>query len=133
MFLLYSFVLALAIIVAGPYWLWEMLRHGKYRTGLRERLGIIPRRVRGGDGKCIWIHAVSVGEVLAISELARALRANLSDHRVVISTTTDTGQKLAASRFGSENVFYFPLDFAFAVRRWFAALKPDLVILGETE
>lgn len=133
MFLLYSFVLALAIIVAGPYWLWEMLRHGKYRTGLRERLGIIPRRVRGGAGKCIWIHAVSVGEVLAISELARSLRENLSDHRVVISTTTDTGQKLAASRFGSENVFYFPLDFAFAVRRWFAFLKPDLVILGETE
>src|SRR5215467_454997 len=110
-----------------------MLRHGKYRTGLRERLGIIPRRVRGGARRCIWIHAVSVGEVLAISELARALRSDLSDHRVVISTTTDTGQKLAASRFGSENVFYFPLDFAFAVRRWFAALKPDLVILGETE
>jgi 3-deoxy-D-manno-octulosonic-acid transferase len=110
-----------------------MLRHAKYRAGLRERFGIIPRRVRGGGAKCIWIHAVSVGEVLAISELARALRSDLSDHRVVISTTTDTAQKLAASRFGSENVFYFPLDFAFAVRRWFAVLKPDLVILGETE
>ena len=133
MFLVYSVVLGLAILVAGPYWLWEMLRHAKYRAGLRERLGIIPRRVRGGAAKCIWIHAVSVGEVLAISELARSLRSDLSDHRVVISTTTDTGQKLAASRFGSENVFYFPLDFGFAVRRWFAALKPDLVILGETE
>jgi len=133
MFLLYSVVLGLAIMVAGPYWLWEMLRHRKYRAGLPERLGIIPRRVRGGNRKCIWIHAVSVGEVLALSELARALRSDLSDHRVVISTTTDTGQKLAAGRFGSENVFYFPLDFAFAVRRWFAVLKPDLVILGETE
>lgn len=133
MFFLYSVVLGLAILVAGPYWLWEMLRHGKYRAGLGERLGIIPRRVRLGDRKCVWIHAVSVGEVLAISELARSLRSDLSDHRVVISTTTDTGQKLAASRFGSENVFYFPLDFAFAVRRWFAVLKPELVILGETE
>jgi 3-deoxy-D-manno-octulosonic-acid transferase len=133
MFLLYSVVLGLAMIVTGPYWLWEMLRHGKYRAGLGERLGIIPSRVRGGTRKCIWIHAVSVGEVLAISELARALESDQSDHRVVISTTTDTGQKLAASRFGSENVFYFPLDFAFAVRRWFAVLKPDLVILAETE
>src|SRR5215469_7477890 len=133
MFFLYSIVLGLAIIVSGPYWLWEMLRHGKYRAGLRERLGIIPRRVRGGTRRCIWIHAVSVGEVLAITELARVLRLDLSDHRVVISTTTDTGQNLAASRFGSENVFYFPLDFAFAVRRWFAFLKPDLVILAETE
>jgi 3-deoxy-D-manno-octulosonic-acid transferase len=110
-----------------------MLRHAKYRAGLRERLGIIPRRVRGGARKCIWIHAVSVGEVLAISELARSIRSELSDHRLVISTTTDSGQQLAASRFGSENVFYFPLDFGFAVRRWFAVLKPDLVILGETE
>ena len=133
MFLVYSVVLGLAILVSGPYWLWEMLRHAKYRAGLRERLGIIPRRVRGGGAKCIWIHAVSVGEVLAISELARSLRSDLPDHRVVISTTTDTGQKLATSRFGSENVFYFPLDFGFAVRRWFAELKPDLVILGETE
>jgi len=133
MFLLYSVVLGLTIIVTGPYWLWEMLRHGKYRAGLRERLGIIPSRVRAGTRKCIWIHAVSVGEVLAISELARALQSDLSGHRVVISTTTDTGQNLAASRFGSENVFYFPLDFAFAVRRWFAVLKPDLVILAETE
>ena len=133
MFLLYSVVLGLAMIVAAPYWLWEMLRHRKYRAGLAERLGIIPRRVRGGARKCIWIHAVSVGEVLAVSELARALRSDLPDHRVVISTTTDTGQKLAAGRFGSDNVFYFPLDFAFAVRRWFAALEPDLVILGETE
>src|SRR5215469_12861491 len=124
MFLVYSVVLGLAILVSGPYWLWEMLRHAKYRAGLRERLGSIPRRVRNGTAKCIWIHAVSVGEVLAISELARALRSDLSDHRVVISTTTDTGQKLAAGRFGSENVFYFPLDFAFAVRRWFAELKP---------
>jgi 3-deoxy-D-manno-octulosonic-acid transferase len=133
MYFLYSVLLALALVVASPYWLWQMLRHGKYRTSLRQRFGVIPARLRHSGRKCAWIHAVSVGEVLAISELARGLRAEMPDYRIVVSTTTDTGQKLAASRFGPDNVFYFPLDFAFAVRRWFNALKPDLVILAETE
>ena len=51
----------------------------------------------------------------------------------MISTTTDTGQRLAASRFGAEDVFYFPLDFAFAARRWIAALQPALIVIAETE
>ena len=133
MYLLYSVLLALGLVVGSPYWLFEMIRHGKYRKGMRERFGAVPERVRGSNEKSIWIHAVSVGEVLAVSELARALSSDFAELRVVISTTTDTGQKLAESRFGAENVFYFPLDFAFAVRRWLTALKPELVVVAETE
>ncbi len=132
MYAIYSTLLGLALILGSPYWLFEMLRHGKYRRGLRERFGSFPKRVHR-DGPSIWVHAVSVGEVLAVSELVRRLRAEFPNHRVLISTTTDTGQKLAASRFGAENVFYFPLDFAFAVRRWMRALRPELIVVAETE
>ena len=81
----------------------------------------------------IWIHAVSVGEVLAVSELVRQLRSEYPEHRVVVSTTTDTGQKLAASRFGADSVFYFPFDLAFCVKPYFEALQPELVVVAETE
>ena len=132
MYLIYSGLLAAAFVLGSPYWLFEMLRHGKYRKGLRERLGFVPARLREGRPS-IWVHAVSVGEVLAVSELIKRLRVEFPSHRVVISTTTDTGQKLAASKFGAENAFYFPLDFGFVVRRWMRALRPELVVVAETE
>jgi 3-deoxy-D-manno-octulosonic-acid transferase len=82
----------------------------------------------------IWIHAVSVGEVVAASGVIEKLReGRFASHRVLISTTTRTGQKLAAKRFGAERVFYFPLDFAFAIRPYLQALNPALVIVAETE
>ena len=133
MYFAYSALIALVLILGSPYWVYEMLRHGKYRKGLKERLGIVPAKLRLGSQTCIWVHAVSVGEVLAVSELVHQLRTSFPKYRIVLSTTTDTGQKLAAERFGVENVFYFPLDFAFAARRWFRALRPELVVIAETE
>jgi 3-deoxy-D-manno-octulosonic-acid transferase len=133
MYLLYSALLAVVLVLGSPYWLFQMLRHGKYRRGLWQRLGVVPERFRGSTKPSIWIHAVSVGEVLAVSELVPALRAQFPDYRVVISATTDTGQKLAQARFGAENVFYFPIDFAFAGRRWITALRPALIVIAETE
>jgi 3-deoxy-D-manno-octulosonic-acid transferase len=111
-----------------------MARLGKYRAGLSERLGIVPNRlVQNAEGPVIWIHAVSVGEALAISELVSRLRARFATASILISTTTQTGQKLAAERFGAENVFYFPLDFAFAIRPYLRRLKPEVIVLAETE
>jgi len=81
----------------------------------------------------IWIHAVSVGEVVASSAVIRALPEKFPSHRVLISTTTSTGQKLAAQRFGAENVFYFPAHFAFAIQPYLDALRPELVVVAETE
>ena len=133
MYFLYSALLAAALLLGSPYWLFQMLRHGKYRRGLGERFGRVPKRIRQDTSHSIWVHAVSVGEVLAVSELVRQLRSEYRDHRVVISTTTDTGQKLAASRFGAESVFYFPFDFEFCVRPYFAALQPELIVIAETE
>src|SRR5579864_505598 len=134
MYLIYSALLAAGLLVSLPYWLLQRLRHGKYRAGLGERLGRIPQRlVVQPAPPAIWVHAVSVGEVVAISGLVAELTKRFSRHRVVISTTTDTGQKLARARFGAENVFYFPLDFAFAIRPYLRLFQPELVVIAETE
>jgi 3-deoxy-D-manno-octulosonic-acid transferase len=130
----YSLALALALIVGAPYWLFRMAASGKYREGLSERLGFVPKRLLHNEGRpVIWVHAVSVGELLAASRMVAELQAKLPDWRIVVSTTTRTGQALAQDRFGKENVFYFPLDFAFAVRAYLRALKPRMLVLMETE
>ncbi|HTD23231.1 MAG TPA: 3-deoxy-D-manno-octulosonic acid transferase [Terriglobales bacterium] len=141
MYLLYSLAATLALLLSAPWWLFRMLRHDKYRAGLRERLGAVPTRLCGRDvacyvskeQSCIWIHAVSVGEVLAVGQLIKELSAANPGTRIFLSTTTAAGQKLARERHGEENVFYFPLDFAFAIRPYFKRLQPKLVILAETE
>src|SRR4030081_3319518 len=133
MYAFYSALLAFFLVLTLPYWLLQMMRHGKYRAGLRQRFGAVPVALAGRGEPAIWVHAVSVGEVVAASAVVEALRQKFPSHRVLISTTTSTGQKLAARRFGAENVFYFPLDFAFAVRPYFDALQPDLVVVAETE
>ena len=132
-YVLYSLALALALAVSSPYWLYQFWRHGKYSRGFAERMGRVPSRLGSFNGRVIWIHAVSLGEVLAVSRLVAEIRKAFPGHRVVVSTTTDTGQDLARKRFGDENVFYFPLDFAFAIRPYLRALQPELVILAETE
>lgn len=134
MYWAYSALLALGLLVTLPYWLSEGLRHGKYRAGLGERLGRVPDRLAEQPLRAtIWVHAVSLGEVLAIRGLVGELRRRLPQHRVVVSTTTDTGQTLARERFGEENVFYFPLDLGFAIRPYLRHLRPELVVIAETE
>jgi 3-deoxy-D-manno-octulosonic-acid transferase len=134
MYVLYSALLVLFLLLTLPYWLLQMLRHGKYRAGLRQRFGAIPASLAGGSEKpTLWVHAVSVGEVVASSAVIATLRQKFPSHRVLVSTTTSTGQKLAVRRFGAENAFYFPLDFAFAIRPYLEALRPELVVVAETE
>lgn len=133
MYFVYNLLLAIAMLLATPWWLLQMLRHAKYRAGLRQRLGGVPEHLKDFGQPTIWIHAVSVGEVLAISTLVKQLRGRHPNLRVVVSTTTATGNQLARDRFGADNVFYFPLDFGFAIRPYLLALRPTLVVLAETE
>lgn len=126
------------MLLSLPYWIYQILRHGKYRNGFAERVGRVPERLvqrvpKSDTQPVVWIHAVSVGEVLAVSGLVEEMRRSFPRHRVLISTTTDTGQELARRRFGAENVFYFPMDFAFAIRPHLRALQPQVVALAETE
>ncbi len=134
--LAYSALLTLALVLSAPWWLVRMATTERYREGLRQRLGAVPARlVAAVQGRrVVWVHAVSVGEVLAASQLVGELEVALGEgFRVVISTTTRTGQALARERFRAERVFYMPLDFAFSVRAYLRALKPAALVLMESE
>jgi 3-deoxy-D-manno-octulosonic-acid transferase len=134
----YNLALLTALIASAPWWLWRMATTYKYREGLLERLGRVPVNLApvstlAAARPIIWLHAVSVGEVLAVTRLVKALDAALTDTFVVISTTTSTGQALAREHFGATRVFYCPLDLPWAVHAYLNALKPSLLILAETE
>ena len=133
---IYSFLLAAGLGVSAPWWLWRMARDGRYREGLGGRLGQVPEALRAvvAGKRVVWVHAVSVGEVLAAARLVGELGERLRDGWVVVvSTTTATGQGVARERFGVGRVFYFPLDFGWVVRRYLRALGPELVVLVESE
>ncbi len=133
----YNLALLAALVAGASWWLWRMATTQKYREGLRERLGHVPRRLASGSGaggwRLIWLHAVSVGEVLAVTRLVKTLDASLPGYFVAISTTTRTGQALARERFGANCVFYCPLDLPWAVHAYLKALQPRMLVLAETE
>jgi 3-deoxy-D-manno-octulosonic-acid transferase len=131
----YNVALLAGLVAAAPWWLWKMATTHKYREGLAERLGKSPARLSELAGKrpILWIHAVSVGEVVSATRLVKTLDAALPDCLVVVSTTTRTGQDMARARFGWERVFYNPLDLPWAVRACLNTLEPKLLVLVETE
>ncbi len=130
---LYSLLLMVGLAVCSPWWLARMVR---YRDGMGQRLGRVPAELRAAVAgrQVVWLHAVSVGEVLAATRLVRELEEALGDGWVVVvSTTTATGQALAKERFGAERVFYYPLDFAWCVRAYLRVLQPKMLVLMESE
>jgi len=109
-----------------------MVRRGRYRSGWDERLGKIRRR--HPPKKCIWIHAVSVGEVNATKTLIPKLKESFGDYEIVISSTTDTGLGRAKTLYEKDlQVFYFPFDLSFVMRRAFDNIRPDICLLMELE
>jgi 3-deoxy-D-manno-octulosonic-acid transferase len=137
MYLAYSLLLAAAMIVALPYFVIKGLRYGKYWRNLPERMARLPRGLAERSARspgAIWIHAVSVGEVVAATPLARRLKQRFPARRLVISTTTVTGQQMARERVTCADDFvYFPLDWSWVVRRFFRAVRPALVVILEVE
>jgi 3-deoxy-D-manno-octulosonic-acid transferase len=138
MYFLYSILTVVVTLILAPYFLVQSLRGKNYLRNLPERLGLKfpPRLAATGDSApgAIWIHSVSVGETLAAVPLARALKERYPERRLVISTTTATGQALARERMQfADAVFYFPLDLRGPVRRALAAVRPCLVVIFETE
>jgi 3-deoxy-D-manno-octulosonic-acid transferase len=133
--MVYSAMLLAVLVVGAPYWLVRMATSGRYRAGLLGRLGRVPEGLRGpvAGRDVVWVHAVSVGEVLAAAQLIRELKAALPGWVVAVSTTTETGQRLAKERLGDSPVFYLPLDFAFSVRRYLDVLQPKMLVLMESE
>ena len=144
MYFFYRLITALGLIFLAPYYALRGWRRGEPSSALRERLGSVPREItaraahnRAPDGAApgaIWIHAVSVGEVLAAKPLADALQRRFPGHAIFVSTTTETGRRLARERLQSvDGIFYFPLDWIVPVRRALKSIHPSLVIVMETE
>lgn len=120
------------LVVLTPWLIYQSLRTGKYRQGWPQKLlGLVP--VRSGDEFCVWLHAVSVGEVNLLDPLIRHLAQRHPDWRFVISTTTQTGYALACKKYSDHAVFYCPLDFTWAVRRAMRRVRPQLFLLAELE
>jgi len=136
-YFIYSLLMGLAALLLAPYWLVQSLRSGKYLSNLGQRLGLsfpslaeLPAERTGA----VWIHAVSVGEALSGVTLARRLKEAYPNRPLIVSTTTLTGQALARERMPfADAVLYFPLDWAFCVRRALNAVRPSLILVLETE
>jgi len=121
-----------AIVFISPKIIYRMVRRGRYRSGWEERLGKIRRR--SPEKKCIWIHAVSVGEVNATKTLVPKLKESFGDYEVVISSTTDTGLERAKALYEKDlQVFYFPFDLSCVMRRAFDNIRPGICLLMELE
>jgi 3-deoxy-D-manno-octulosonic-acid transferase len=113
---------------------YQAVRYRKYVRSLPQRLGILPLSFNLDGDESIWIHAVSVGEVLTARALLPELRARYPRLRIFLSTTTMTGQQIARANLQYvDEVFYFPFDFAVIVRRTLRLVKPRLFIMMETE
>lgn len=130
---LYSLLYTLAFIALLPYFAYQAIFNRKYLGNLCGRLWLspeLPEDLR----PTIWLHAVSVGETMAAKPLIAALRERFPRHRLIISTTTITGQAVARERVAEvDGVCYFPFDWKFTVRRALDAIQPQVVILMESE
>jgi 3-deoxy-D-manno-octulosonic-acid transferase len=136
MHFVYNVLTTAALLFFAPYFLLRDWRRGKSLRNLPERLGLRfpPEVARAREKRPIWLHAVSVGEVLAAMPLARSLRERWPERALVVSTTTETGQALARERLHfADAIFYFPLDTRGAVRRAFRSVSPSAVLIAETE
>ncbi len=122
----------LAIVLISPKIVYRMVRRGRYRSGWDQRLGKISRRFP--QKKCIWIHAVSVGEVNSTKTLVAKLAESLGDYEIVISSTTDTGLERAKALYSNDlEVFYFPFDLSCVMRHAFNNIQPAICLLMELE
>ena len=130
-----TFLLDVIYIIAGvlasPFLLFKAATSERWRAGWAERFGRAP--MRAGEKKCVWIHTVSVGETTAVRQLVELLDKQHPEWDVRISTTTNTGQKVARDLYGPERCFYFPLDLSFAIRRAVRRIRPTVVVLVELE
>jgi 3-deoxy-D-manno-octulosonic-acid transferase len=129
---LIDLIYLLAAIAYSPVVIYRVIKHKRYRTGWAQRFGNITRNKP--EKKCIWLHAVSVGEVNAAKTIVDELQKRFGNFEIVISTTTDTGFACATELFGRNlNVFYFPLDFSWIMSRAFRRIQPSLCLLMELE
>lgn len=134
---MFSVVYNLFLLLTSPLWLiyllWRIVVRGKSREGWSHRLGGLPPSPQGR--RTIWVHAVSVGEVIAALPLLQALREGFPEHHLLLTTLTPTGNATARQHLGKlvDAVGYLPVDLPFAVGRALQRVHPDALIVMETE
>ncbi len=134
MYALYTGLIVLFALAASPWLVYQALRYRKYVGSLSQRLGYLPVSFNIDAESSIWIHAVSVGELLTARPLIAALREKHPSLRIFLSTTTMSAQQLARRNpLDVDGVFYFPFDLGFVVRRTLDLVKPKLFLMMETE
>ena len=130
--LLLNTIYVAALLVLAPWILYRRLVHRKNRRGWKQKLlGKVPRR--HGMRKCIWMHAVSVGEVNLLSPIIRQFRKNSPNVEIWISTTTESGFELAQQKYPEHRVFFCPADFSWAIHRTLRRVRPEMLVLAELE
>ena len=134
MYFIYSVLLTVGFIALLPKFVIDALRSRKYITGLSQRLGRLPV-IASPDYPIVWLHCVSVGETEAARPFVREFLDRFPSYRLVVSTTTVAGQKLAQRLYGQQTalVFYFPIDWAWTVRRVLHRINPSALFVMETE
>jgi 3-deoxy-D-manno-octulosonic-acid transferase len=134
MYAAYSVLTVAFLVVVSPYLLYQAIRYRKYIASLPQRMGYLPVSFNLDGHESIWIHAVSVGEVLAVRALLPELRRRYPRLRLCVSTTTMSGQQVAKTSLPYvDQVFYFPFDLGFIVNRTLRLVRPRLFIMMETE
>jgi len=123
------------IYLFPEFWLYTLLS-GRYKDGLKERLGFVPQGVIKGlkDRTRIWIHAVSVGELQVATSVIEAIEDLRPDCAFIVSTTTEHGKRVANRMFGARlPVIYAPIDFIGSVHKALNSVRPHVMVFLETE
>jgi len=129
-FVIDSFYLSAATLGA-PYIVAKLFISERFRSGLMQKLGWLPER--RGSAPCFWVHAASVGEMLASRPLVKALEETFPDWEIILSTNTNTGLSVARKDFGDKLSFYFPFDLSWLDRKALTLLRPACILLIELE
>lgn len=134
MFFLYGLAFSLGVIIVAPFYLWRYRRAAFLRDSWRERLGYLPAHFCQPERGAVWVHAVSVGETLAVSGLVQALHQQYPGRKIFISHATPTGREIGEKTLPEvAGRFYLPLDWDRCVRRALNSIKPGLLLIVETE
>jgi 3-deoxy-D-manno-octulosonic-acid transferase len=133
MYRLYSILFSIGIVLMAPYYIWRH-RGRKEIAGWRERLGRLPAGLRQEAPGAIWIHAVSVGETLAVAGLVKKLQQRYPDRKIFLSSVTAAGREAGEKKLPRvAGQFYLPFDWKFAVRRVLLQIRPSVFVIVETE
>ncbi|GAA5494570.1 3-deoxy-D-manno-octulosonic acid transferase [Rubritalea halochordaticola] len=132
--LLYNLLLPLVFLLGFPGWLIKMLKRGGYGTGLLERFAWYDESVEYEPAGVVYVHAVSVGEVMIALKLIHQWQADYPQDRFVLAPTTTTGLLVAKEKAPvGVRVVYSPLDFRWVLQRVFKRFEPKQIVLIEAE